>query len=202
MTNTNEINDNAVLLGAIVDIGGLLILAMILGDSTVLERPAVFFANIIILDLIFMFWGGFVGARIAKSAEIKNSSIIGVINAVLRVVFYQPCSNYYFWYILLIGILFSVPVAILGGYVAQGRNRKRSLSTNEKSTKEAFGFYLAYFVLSIPLSNVLCVLLRMSNVLLRSVIRIAAHNSTFDTIYPIYFALFYAIGLSFLIIID
>lgn len=198
MTNANEINDTAVLLGAIVDIGGLLILAMILGDCTVLERPPVFFANIIILDLVFMFWGGFVGARIAKSAEIKNSSIIGVINAALRVVFYQPGSNYYFSYSLLIGILLSVPVAILGGYVAQGRNRKQSLSTNEKSTKEAFGLYIAYFVLSIPLSHVLFVLL----MILSSVIGIAAQNSTFNTIYPIYFALFYAIGLSFLIIID
>ncbi len=155
MSSSRKISIKGIVLGELVDIGGttlsLAVIMIIMGGFSSLQgatetdlnaRITREFAPIIpfltILGLCFTFWGGFVCARIAKSAEIMHSSIIGIIGIVLGVLSYQPQTGVAFW-LNIIALILTIPIAVLGGYVAQGRNLKNTqslLNTNEKNTKQ------------------------------------------------------------------
>jgi len=201
MNNSRKINFKAVLIGELVDIGGTLLVVFVLAFVMVLqgipaadiEATILAWSNKVsvlviyyIIGLSFTFWGGFIGARIAKSAEIMHSGIIGVIGVVLGL-FSLQSSTTHLW-LNIIAVILNLPVAMLGGYVAQGRNiREQSLlGANEKSAKwpnmfkeltnlgyqrsakEAFGFYIAYLLLAmfscVIMSNIVGIILKDSNI--------------------------------------
>jgi hypothetical protein len=173
MNNSSKINFKAILIGLSVDYSGtMLVLAFVMAFqripaadivAAILARSTAVSVLLItsIIGLLFKFLGGFIGARIAKSDEIMHSSIIGAIEVVIRFLSLQ--SSTHLW-LYIIGVILTLPVFMLGGYVAQGRNIKEQslLSSNERSAKwpnmfkeltnfgyqrsakEAFGFYIAY----------------------------------------------------------
>lgn len=123
-----KINIKAVLLGILVDIAGtltlgLLIIGLLLSIYFVSQGipfdemetymqndvPSIFLT--IAVGLYFTFLGGFVAGRVAKSDEILNSSIVGIIGVLFILLFWNESS---FWQNI-IGLIFTIPVAVLGG---------------------------------------------------------------------------------------
>lgn len=123
-----KINNKAVLLGILVDIVGtftlgLLIIMILLGIyyasqgipvdemETYMKNdiPSIFIT--IAVGLYFTFLGGFVAGRVAKSDEVLNASIVGIAGVLLSLFFWNESSLG----INLIGLTFTIPVAMLGG---------------------------------------------------------------------------------------
>ena len=64
--------------------------------------------------------GRFVCARIAKREEVKHSAIMGVAGLVLALL--STGGPEPIWY-LIIGVILTVPLAVVGGYIAYNKNK-------------------------------------------------------------------------------
>ncbi len=123
-----KINRKAVLLGILVDVIGsftlgLLILMILLGIyyaskgipvdemETYMQNdiPSLFIT--IAVGLYFTFLGGFVAGRVAKSDEVLNASVVGIAGVLLLLFFWDESAPG----VNLIGLTFTIPVAMLGG---------------------------------------------------------------------------------------
>jgi hypothetical protein len=123
-----KINSKAVLLGIAVDIVGsltlgLLIMMILLGIyyasqgipademETYMKNdiPSLFIT--IAIGLYFTFLGGFVAGRVAKSDEVLNASIVGIAGVLLLLFFWNESPLG----VNLIGVTFTIPVAMFGG---------------------------------------------------------------------------------------
>ena len=123
-----KINSKAVLLGILVDIVGsftlgLLVIMILLGIyyasqgipvdemETYMKTdiPSLFIT--IAIGLYFTFLGGFVAGRVAKSDEVLHASIVGIAGVLLLLFFWNESSPG----VNLIGLTFTIPVAMLGG---------------------------------------------------------------------------------------
>ncbi|MGH7771248.1 MAG: hypothetical protein ACREQA_03345 [Candidatus Binatia bacterium] len=136
MNQIGQISMKAVLLGTLVDIGGTglasVVIATIVGvilallgvseaevDARLIQSYA-FLIGGLIVGLGFTFLGGLVAARLAKAAKIMHSSAVGVIGLLLALVFYSPMDfgAYPLWY-RLTALILMIPIATLGGYIAE-----------------------------------------------------------------------------------
>jgi len=123
-----KINGRAVLLGILVDIAGsftlgLLILMILLGIyyaskgipvdemETYMKTDIASLFLTIAIGFYFTFLGGFVAGRVAKSDEVLNASIVGIAGVLLLLFFWNESSPG----VNLIGLTFTIPVAMLGG---------------------------------------------------------------------------------------
>ena len=123
-----KINSKAVLLGILVDIVGsftlgLLVIMILLGIyyaskgipvdemETYMKTdiPSIFLT--ITVGLYFTFLGGFVAGRVAKSDEVLHASIVGIAGVLLLLFFWDESTPG----VNLIGLTFTIPVAMLGG---------------------------------------------------------------------------------------
>ena len=123
-----KINRKAVLLGILVDIVGsftlgLLVIMILLGIyyasqgipvdemETYMKNDIASLFLTITVGLYFTFLGGFVAGRVAKSDEVLNASMVGIAGVLLVLVFWNESTPG----INLIGLTFTIPVAMLGG---------------------------------------------------------------------------------------
>lgn len=123
----------ALLLGFIVEeIGsviGRFILVFVLVKTiptTVHDAPSLIYSNIpylliaLIITLLFSYLGGFITARIAKSAKTKNAVIVALL---FELFIYNPLvgeSSFPIWYLIILLIL-NIPAAILGAIVVKNK---------------------------------------------------------------------------------
>lgn len=123
-----KINSKAVLLGILVDIVGtftlgLLITMILLGiyyasQGIPVDEMETFMKNdipslfiTIAIGFYFTFLGGFVAGRVAKSDEVLNASIVGIVGVLFLLFFWNESPLG----VNLIGLTFTIPVAMLGG---------------------------------------------------------------------------------------
>ena len=136
MGNRSYLDIKAIGIGVLVDIAGSLITALIFaivysiilsqqGHSTteiesMMTGSSFVYLVSLILGLGCTVLGGFVCARIAKREEVKHSAIMGVGGLVLSLL--STGDPEPVWY-LIIGVILTVPMAVVGGYIAYTKNK-------------------------------------------------------------------------------
>ena len=143
MTALKEISIKAVIIGLIVDIGGtflfFLIFSIIGGilltsagrdvdELTDFAETSTFIVVSSLAGLLFSVFGGYVSARIAGRAEVRNALATGILSFLVGLVLFiaAPVSPQS-WPELLFLILI-IPCALLGGYACL-RSKKGSVSS-------------------------------------------------------------------------
>ncbi len=114
----------AILIGTLVEIGGSIlvgVIAIALGvDLHTPSLPVLAASTGIGFGLTFL--GGFVAARLARTAELMNSGIVGAIVVALGVSFLSFSPNP--MWLDVTALLLTIPVAMLGGHLARGKGEK------------------------------------------------------------------------------
>ena len=136
MERQSNLNIRAIGIGVLVDIGGSMVAAVIFAiiysiflaqqgyspdeiESMMTTSSLVYFVSLI-LGLACTVLGGFVCARIAKREEVKHSAIVGAVGVVLALL--STGGPEPIWY-LIIGVILTVPLAVVGGYIAHTKNK-------------------------------------------------------------------------------
>jgi len=123
-----KINNKAVVLGMLVDVVGsltlgLLIIGILLGiyyssQEIPVDEMETYMKNdipslflMIAVGFYFTFLGGFVAGRVAKADEVLHASIVGIAGVLFLLFFWDEAPLG----VNLIGVTFTIPVAMLGG---------------------------------------------------------------------------------------
>jgi hypothetical protein len=144
MRKVRHISLKAILIGALLDIGGSLVVGSVmvfaLGEDP--ADPANWswasHVSFLIIGTAFTCLGGFVAARIAKSKELLHSAIVGAPAMALGLVSLPlvPISGFLVWYSVA-GVLLTIPVAMLGGYLARVTRATTAAIESEDAEKKA-----------------------------------------------------------------
>ena len=131
MKGPRKISIKAILIGALVELAGTIIGRQIFRFIVVfifasqgipetemeskLSSSPMFSVGSLIIGFGFVFFSGFIGARIAKFREILHASIIGVISVLssLTTIPFTPL-----WFDIIVFLL-TIPIAMFGGYIAK-----------------------------------------------------------------------------------
>ena len=135
MKDSRKLSAKAIFIGSLVDIGGTfvasLLYAIIMGillglqgvpradiEVKLTQGTAVYLSSLII-GFIFTFSGGYAAGRIAKTSEVLNAGMVGIINVLIGLALYKPLNmaSYPQWYTI-IGFALAIPSALLGGHAA------------------------------------------------------------------------------------
>jgi hypothetical protein len=129
---TKEISIKAVIIGLLVDIGGTfafsfvfrLLAAIVLTsagrnseDLEVFTQSIVFLLCSLAAGLLFTSLGGYVTARFAAKAEMKNALAMGILSALSGVIFLVLSHDSSPLWFNVLSLLLVIPAAMLGGYV-------------------------------------------------------------------------------------
>jgi hypothetical protein len=125
----------AVLIGWVVDIGGSLgvgflvgvfagIYLIIKGVSPDRMEEAIyssfgFLLTSLIIGLFFTGLGGYIAAKIAKTAELKHAFVVGLLSALTGMLYIVLSSNPGPPSFNIVGLTLVIPIAVLGGYLAK-----------------------------------------------------------------------------------
>ncbi len=132
MNNAPKISTKAISIGVLVDIGGSFVFAIIMYGLLAVQGIPVteiehelnsLLSVTVIIGFALTFLGGFVSARIAKSAEIIHAGIVGAIGVLFGLLFWGSNA---LW-LNMISLLLTIPVAMLGGYAAKSRGKQITL---------------------------------------------------------------------------
>ena len=129
MPNFSDISFKAVIVGAIVDNAGTLLLMTLLAAalvSTGLSEDAVMSRMRstsglllgLIVGLSFTVLGGFFAGRIAGRAEVFNGALVAIVGMILSMIFRESGTPLWFDIAGFAGML---PAGMAGGYLAQKR---------------------------------------------------------------------------------
>ena len=155
MEKEKKISIKAIVVGLITDIGGSLITGIIVGIifgviisasqvkqgvppaelrnvdyEGILRANPVFYPLSVMVALGFTFLGGWVTGRIAKTKEILNATIMGLLSLVIGLLFLESMKADPLWY-KLVAYGLTVPAAMVGGYVAANIRAKSESSAQE-----------------------------------------------------------------------
>ncbi len=127
-----DISFKAVVIGLLVDIGGTFLfafafglLALMLLPSTgdeikqidAFSRTPVFRTITPIVGLLFTGLGGYMTARISKTAELKNTLFMGIASAAFGMISIFTLSGSEHLWLDMIALILTILFALLGGYV-------------------------------------------------------------------------------------
>lgn len=135
MNEHGKLSVKAVAIGLVVDIGGSLGVGFLVGIVTGIylgvkgvppDRMAqtlygsfVFLLVSLIIGLFFTGLGGYIAAKIAKTAELKHAFVLGILVELLGVLFIVLSSNPGSPAFNIVGLILTIPIAVLGGYLAK-----------------------------------------------------------------------------------
>ncbi len=131
MPKLSDIKVRAVILGAVVDNAGTVLLMTVLAallvktgiseDEVMMRMKS---TNGLILGLIvgmcFTVAGGFLAGKIAKRAEVLHGALVAVIGMVLAAVFHERGDPLWFD---IAGFAAMLPAGMAGGYLAKNRQQ-------------------------------------------------------------------------------
>ena len=144
-----NINTKAVALGFLSDIGGSIVLSLMLasamagagmGQNDIIERMQS--TNGLLLNLIMglgcTVLGGYVAGRVAKREEIRHGVVVAVMSLLLGLFleFFPEPDSLPRWYAL-IGYLFIIPAGMAGGHLAAERLKRLSSESEEYASSNS-----------------------------------------------------------------
>lgn len=128
-----DLSIKAIITGLVVDIAGtfafyfvFVLIASLLLTATgrdirqieEFSKTPVFLNTSFLVGLLFTSLGGFVAARIAKKAEVKNAFFVGLASLIFGLIFIAVnFAAAGFWWPDLLFLLLTIPSAMLGGYI-------------------------------------------------------------------------------------
>jgi hypothetical protein len=119
----------AILVALMADIiGGIVLgftIAITMGPSAATLDNTAFLTGIIIVDILTTFLAGYVAASIAKVCYYKNAAVVGGISILIGI--FIP-NDFPLWFNV-IGFLYAVPAALLGGHLAKLSGNKMPSAT-------------------------------------------------------------------------
>jgi hypothetical protein len=139
-----KISIKAILIGTLVDIGGSIlvgvVIAIVLGIDFLTSGGAVLAASVVI-GWGFTFLGGYVAARIAETAELMHSAIVGAIG----VIFGLASWTWYPVWVIVPGLALTIPMAMLGGHFARSKGERANANVSAGIMKRLLQTIAAIF---------------------------------------------------------
>lgn len=108
------------------ELGGILLTLALAGDVSTDTRTAIQSDTLYLILRMFvgaaaLIGAGFISEKMAKSAGLVNSGIVGIVSVILTV--WVLGDTHPLWYLVL-SYLYQFPSALAGGYIASKRNQR------------------------------------------------------------------------------